>query len=106
MPSRTEGPPFDTDSLIHSIINTYNQRIDETIFELMQITGSTTLRQVREKGYRLTVERNAGTTGTVISLWYSTKHIITYTVHFDAEDHKIKRDRKVNNLEENEGESQ
>jgi hypothetical protein len=96
--------PFNNDALIQSIINTYNQRLEESIFEFMQITFSSSMEEVRDKGYEVNVQRVTGTTDTVVSMWKDNKHIITYTVYYDRIEHKVKRDRKVNNLEESEDE--
>lgn len=90
--------PFNTSALIQSIISKYIEIKENTIFELMQISGSKTLGELREKGYDMKITSEG--TKTTISLSLSDQHIITYIIYFDPEEHKIKRDRLVNTLEE------
>lgn len=90
--------PFNTSALIQSIINKYNEIKENTIFELMQIAQSKTLSELRENGYDMKFTSQG--TKTTISLSHLDQHIITYIIYFDLEEHKIKRDRLVNTLEE------
>lgn len=89
--------PFNTSALIQSIIGKYNEIKENTIFELMQISGSVSISELQEKGYDIKITSEG--TKTTISLHYGEKHIITYIIYFDPEGHKIKRDRLVNTLE-------
>jgi len=90
--------PFSASTLIQSIIGKYNEVKDETIWELLQVSGSKTLGEAKEKGYNLQM-KTAGTK-TTISLHHSDQHVLTYIIYYDYENHKIRRKRLVNNLEE------
>lgn len=96
---------FDMSALVQSIINKYNEIVENTVFELMTVTRSSTMATMKEKGFEIERQVVVGTSETRIILWHSfgssgKEHIMSYKIYYDIEESKIKRDRLVNGLEE------
>ncbi|QJT70463.1 hypothetical protein [Microcystis phage MaeS] len=86
--------------LVQSILLKYNEIIENTIFEVTLISGSQNIKELRNKGYDITVSRNG--TETKVRLDLNENHVITYTVYVTREGNKlfVRRKRLINNLEE------
>lgn len=89
--------PFNASAPDFSIWYKFKEIVENTIFEVIQIAGCSSIQELKSKDYELTMDTK-GTKAT-IALRNSERHIITYIVYYDYEEKKIKRDRLVNDLE-------
>lgn len=86
------------DSLVATVTNLMNQRVEETIFELLTIAGVATFQGLKATDYEINHEYNAYKLRYIISLYKGPKHIITYVVFYDSKNGKVVRERKVNDI--------
>jgi hypothetical protein len=80
-------------------MNKFNEVVENSIFELIQVSGCMDLSELKNKGYEIRREY-CGTTST-FGLYYHNSHIMTYRIFIENEEGslRIKRERKINNLE-------
>lgn len=85
--------------LVREITRKNSEICENTIFELIQISGCGSLDELENKGYE--IRKSFKGTETTFSLYERETHIITYIVFVEIKENvvKVKRKRLVNNIE-------
>lgn len=80
-------------------MNKFNEVVENSIFELIQVSGCMDLSELRNKGYE--IQRDYRGTTSTVGLYYHNQHIMTYKIFVENEEGslKVKRERRINNLE-------
>jgi hypothetical protein len=88
--------------LARIITDKFSEVVENSIFELVQISGCMDLSELRNKGYEIRREHRGATS--TVGLYYHNSHIMTYRIFIENEEGslKVKRERKINNLESGE----
>lgn len=90
---------MDVSILMNDIFNKYNEWIENSISEMMDLVKVNSIKELRAQGYDIKLERFAGSTKTKVSLWYGEQHILTYEHSLDPDTFSIVRKPLVNKLE-------